>query len=43
MKKNSCTPINPKKLFMLLPKKNSYKKFDSEKKFLQLENPPAPS
>ena len=27
---------------MLWPKKNSYKKFDSEKKFLQLKNSPPP-
>ena len=26
-KKISCTPINPKKIFMLWPKKNSYKEF----------------
>ena len=25
-------PINPKKIFMLWPKKNSYKKFDNQKK-----------
>ena len=31
MKKNSCTPINPKKIFILWPKKNSFKEFDSEK------------
>ena len=30
MKKNSCTPINPKKY--------SYKEFDNEKKLLRLEN-----
>ena len=40
--KNSCTPINPKKIFMLWPKKNSYKEFDNEKKFLRLENSPPP-
>ena len=35
MKKNSCTPINPKKY--------SCKEFDNEKKFLQLESsPPLP-
>ena len=29
---------------MLWPKKNSYKEFDNEKKFLRLENsPPTPS
>ena len=27
---------------MLWPKKNSYKEFDNEKKFLRLENPPPP-
>ena len=27
---------------MLWPKKNSYKEFDNEKKFLQLENSPTP-
>ena len=32
----------PKKIFMLWPKKNSYKEFDSEKKFLRLENSPPP-
>ena len=42
MKKNSCTPINPKKIFMLWPKKNSYKEFYNEKKFLRLENSPPP-
>ena len=44
MKKNSCTPINPKKIFMLLPKKYSYKEFDNKKKkFLRLENSPPPA
>ena len=33
--KNSCTPINPKK--------NSYREFDSEKKFLRFENSPFPA
>ena len=28
---------------MLWPKKNSYKAFDNEKKFLRLENSPPPS
>ena len=33
----------PEKLLMLRPKKNSYKEFDNEKKFLRLKNsPPAP-
>ena len=41
-KKNSCTPINPKKIFMLWPKKNSYEEFDNEKKFLRVENSPLP-
>ena len=31
MKKNSCTPINPKKIFMLWPKKNSFEEFVNEK------------
>ena len=30
MKKNSCSPINPKKIFMLWPKKNSHKEFDNK-------------
>ena len=34
--KNSCTPINPKKVFMLWPKKTSYKEFDNEENFLRL-------
>ena len=42
MKKNSCTPLNPKNIFMLWPKENSYKEFDNEKKFLRLENSPPP-
>ena len=43
MKKNSCAPINPKKILMPWPKKNSYKEFDNEKKFPPLENaPPSP-
>ena len=29
--KNSSTPINPKKIFMLSPKKDSYKEFYGEK------------
>ena len=28
---------------MLWPKKNSYKEFDNEKKFLRLENSPTPT
>ena len=28
---------------MLWPKKNSYKEFDNEKKFLRIENPPTTS
>ena len=35
MKKNSCTPINPKKY--------SYKEFDNEKKLLRLKKFPSPS
>ena len=31
MKKNSCTPINPKKYSCYGLKKNSYKEFDNEK------------
>ena len=27
---------------MLWPKKNSYKEFDNERRFLRLENPPSP-
>ena len=42
MKKNSCTPINPKKYSCYGLKKNSYKEFDNEKKFLRLENSPLP-
>ena len=42
MKKNSCTPINPKKYSCYWLKKNSYKEFDNEKKFLRLENSPPP-
>ena len=30
--KNPCTPSNAKKIFMLWPKKNSYKEFNDEKK-----------
>ena len=42
MKKNSYTPINPKKYSCKGLKKNSYKEFDNEKKFLRLENSPPP-
>ena len=40
--KNSCTSINPKKIFMLWPKKNSYKEFDNEKNpgGSKIPNPP---
>ena len=31
-----------KKNINAIAKKNSYKEFDNEKKFLQLENPPPP-
>ena len=42
-KKKKCTPINPKKYSCHGLKKNLYKEFDNEKKFLQLENsPPLP-
>ena len=40
--KNSCTPINPKKYSCYGLKKKSYKEFDNQKKFLQLENSPSP-
>ena len=42
MEKNSYTPINPKKYSRYGLKKNSYKEFDNEKKFLRLENSPSP-
>ena len=42
MKKNSCTPINRKKYSCNGLKKNSYKEFDNEKKFLRPENFPPP-
>ena len=42
MKKNSCTPINPKKYSCYGLKKKSYKEFDDEKKSLRLENSPPP-
>ena len=41
-KKKTCTPINPQKIFMLWPKKKTYKEFDNKKKFLRLENSPLP-
>ena len=41
MEKNSCTPINPKKYSSYGLKKNLYKEFDNEKKFLRLENSPS--
>ena len=42
--KKSCTPINPKKKFMLTPKKYSYKEFDNEKNScgLKIPHPPPP-
>ena len=43
--KNSCTPINPEKYSCYGLKKNSYKEFYKEKKFLRFENsarPPLP-
>ena len=40
--KNSCAPINLKKYSCYCLKKNSYKEFDNEKKFLRLENSPPP-
>ena len=42
MKKNLCTPINPKKYSCYGLKKNSYKEFDNKEKFLQLEHSPPP-
>ena len=44
MKKQLCTPINPKNIFMLRPKKPLCKEFDNEKTFLRLKNshPPPP-
>ena len=41
-KKNSCTPINPKK-YSCYGLKFSYKEFDNEKKFMPLENSPPPN
>ena len=41
MKKNSCTPINPKK-YSCYGLKKIIKEFDNEKKFLRLENSPPP-
>ena len=38
MKKYSCMPINHKKYSCYGLKKNSYKEFDKEKKFLRLKN-----
>ena len=40
VKKNSCTPINPKKYSCY--GQNSYKEFNNEKKFPRLENSPSP-
>ena len=40
--KKSCMPVNPKKYSCYGQKKNSYKEFDNEKKFLWLENYPPP-
>ena len=42
MKKNACTPINHKKYSGYGLRKNSYKEFGNEKRFLQLENSPPP-
>ena len=41
-KLNEKKSINPKKYSCYGLKKNSYKEFDNEKKFLQLENSPPP-
>ena len=40
--KNSWTPINPKKIFMLWPKKFHARNLITKKKFLWLENSPPP-
>ena len=40
MKKNSCTPINPKKYSCHGLKLKFMKEFDNEKKFLRLKNSP---
>ena len=42
MKKQLCTPINPKNIFMLRPKKPLCKEFDNEKTLLRLKNSPPP-
>ena len=42
MKKNSCTPINPKKYSYYCLKKNSFKEFDNEKKIPEAKNSPLP-
>ena len=39
-KKRSFTPINPEKYSCYGLKKNSYREFDNEKKFLRLPSPP---
>ena len=41
-KKNSCTPINPKKYSFYGLKLKFMKEFDNEKKFPWLKNPPPP-
>ena len=41
--KNSCTPINPKKIFMLWPKKKIHaRNLITKKKLLRLENSLSP-
>ena len=39
---NSCTLILPSKIFMLWPKKNSYKEFDNEQNSCRSKIPPPP-
>ena len=40
--KKSSTPINPKKIFMLWPKKKSYKESGNEKKIPAARKSPPP-
>ena len=40
--KKSCPPINPEKIFMLWPKKNSCKEFGNEKKIPAARKFPSP-
>ena len=43
MKKILASQLTLKNIHATWPKKNSYKEFDNEKKFLQLENSPPPA